>query len=339
MFAAASPLRRFTICVVTLGSLFAVPAWVGRARGPGEPPVPAVFTSEERDESSNAELASMIDRSRLRANSRNQAALTLCTAEITAVLDRQFTELAVKAEATASRVATYSNCVTLIAMLASDRVRGRSSAHNWVEQQVEAGVGSGIAECQREIQAVLDRFERELAASTITMAVDMGAMGPGRPSSIVPVGGDKLDGLSLDEALQELGFDGLFAAPALVFDAYALLRTRIVRWMITKVIGMARWLFARPLAAAVAEAGLVVADGPLPIGDVLAAVGAVWTAYDIYALRSQFETELTAATRATLPEVRQAIEQQVWTVLRERVAVHAALQDDIHAKAAHELLP
>lgn len=335
----ASPLTRPVGFVLALCSAATVPVWLAVNQHP-EPAQPAAvrFPVASPPETIH-DLARMLGRSRAAADARNQAALTLGTAEINAVLNRQYTDLYFRAESTAAEVATYQNCVTVIAMLASDQVRGRTDAREWVRARVEAGIGPQVAECQREVQAVLDRLDRDLAASTLTLATEMAAIGATGSVAAVPDFGRGLEGLSLDSALGKLGFEGALVSPAIVLDIYGLLNTRIVRWMIKQVVEMAAWIFARPLAAAVTEAGLVVVDGPLPIGDAIAALGAVWTAYDIYALRNHFEKELVSAVRENLPEARRSMEQQIWAVLRERVASHADLQARIHDETARDLEP
>lgn len=334
-----SPLTRAIVVAVALCSTASLPFWLSdaadhRPARPAPVPLPVAVAPAP-----TADLAGMLSQSRAAADARNQAALALCTSEITAVLDRQFTHLYFKAETTAAGIATYKNCVKVIAMLASDQVRGRTDASDWVQARVELGIEPQIAECQREVQAVLERLDRELAASTLTLATEMAAIGATGSVASVPDYAEGLQGLSLDAALGKLGFEGVLVSPAIVLDVYAMLHTRIVRWLITKVVDMVKWIFARPLAAAVTEAGLVIADGPLPIGDAIAALGAAWTAYDIYALRCHFEKELIAAVRESLPEARRGMEQRIWAILRERVASHAELQARIHDETTRTLQP
>jgi hypothetical protein len=285
-----------------------------------------------------ADLAEMLAQSRSAAEGRNHAALALCTAEITAVLERQFTDLYFRAEPIAAEIATYNNCIKLVAMLASDQVRGRSDARDWVQERIEARINPQITTCQQEIQAAIERLDRELTASTLTMASELAAIGGSGSVLAAPHYAEGLAGLSLDAALGKLGFRGALVPPAVVLDIYALMHTRIGSWLVAKVVEMVKWIFARPLAAAVTEAGLVVVDGPLPIGDAFAALGAAWTAYDIYALRNHFETELRSAIRDSLPEARRSLERRIWATLRERVASHAKLQTRMHDETAREIL-
>lgn len=331
---ASSPLLRSIVAALALCATASLPFWLTAAsrRRPAAERLPVAVTP-----AAAADLAGLLAQSRSAADLRNQDALTLGTSEITAVLDRQFTDLYFRVESTAAGIATYQNCVKVIAMLASDQVRGRTDARGWVQARVESEIEPRITECQREVQAVLDRLDRELAASTLALATEMAAIGATGSVVSVPEYTQGLEGLSLDAALGKLGFEGTLVSPAIMLDVYAMLHTRIVRWLITKVVDMAKWTFARPLAAAVTEAGLVIADGPLPIGDAIAALGAAWTAYDIYALRNHFEKELIAAVRESLPEARRGMEQQIWAVLRERVASHAELQTRIHDETSRAL--
>jgi len=326
----------FVALCVTAG----LPAWFATSpdRGVGQQGVQPAAHPVVVETLPAPDLAGMLAQSRSAAGGRNQAALTLCTAEITAVLDRQFTDLYFRAEPIAAEIATYGNCVKLVAMLASDQVRGRADARDWVQKRIEGRIDPQITTCQQEIQTALDRLDRELTASTLTTATELAAISGSGSVSAAPDYAEGLAGLSLDAALRQLGFKGAFVTPGIVLDIYALMHSRIGSWLVTKVVEMVKWIFARPLAAAITEAGLVVADGPLPIGDAIALVGAVWTAYDIYALRNHFEQEVGSAVRESLPEARRAMEQQIWAALRERVASHAELQARMYDDTARELL-
>ena len=82
-------------------------------------------------------------------------------------------------------------------------------------------------------------------------------------------------------------------------------------------------------AAVAAEMTIAVADGPLPIGDVIAAVGGVWTAYDIYATRGEFERELKTTLANALPDMKRSIHDQLITRIRGTLDAHRRVQDSI----------
>lgn len=333
-----NPLARSTVAVVALCATAGVTFWLAASSERGDNQHGPFQMPTAAEAAPAPDLRGMLSSSRSAADWRNQAALAVASSEVAAILDRNFTDLYFRAESTANAIATYNNCVKLVAMLASDQVRGRSDARDWVRERIEGRIDPQIMTCQREIQTAIDRLDRELTASTLTMATELAAIGSSGSVVVAPDYARGLASLSLDAALRKLGFKAAFVPPAIALDVYALMHTRIGSWLVAKVVETVRWIFARPLAAAVTEAGLVVADGPLPIGDAIAALGAAWTAYDIYALRNHFEKELVVAIRESLPEARRALEQQVWATLRERVVSHAEFQARMHDETAREIL-
>jgi len=333
----ANPLTRAVVVVVALCATAGLPIWFAAPSDHGDDrPAPVRFPSAVVTPPAG-DLAGMVARSLSAAEGRIQVALTLGTSEITAIVDRTFTGLAFEAESVAGSIATYNRCVKLVAMLASDQVRGRSDAREWVQERIEERIDPQIATCEREIQAAIDWLDRELTASTLTMATELAAIGGSGSVTAAPNYADGLASLTLDAALGKLGFKGAFVPPTIALDIYALMHTRLGSSLVTTVVDAVKWIFARPLAAAVTEAGLVVVDGPLPFGDLLAAAGVVWTAYDIHSLRYQFEKELTAAIRESLPEVRRDMEQRILATLRERMASHTEFQARIHDETAREV--
>ncbi len=285
------------------------------------------------------DLGPRIDESVASASARNHVSLTLATGETAAILQRHFSELAFATEAAAAEIATYENCLHLITLMASDQLRGRTDARIRLARLVEKAVTPTISPCQRDLDAALGKFDRELTASTLALATDLAAIQPNDTSTSIAHVSANLDGLSLEAALRELGLHGAVLTPVAMVDLHAMLNTRLVGRLIAKGLRMAKWIFARPIAAAAAEAGLVVADGPLPIGDAIAVIGAVWTAYDIYSLRASFEVELQFAARQALLSVRRDMEQQVFDALRGRLAEHMTMQSRLHHAARMWLQP
>lgn len=284
------------------------------------------------------DVAALVARSMSAASARNEAALGACTSKISMILDHNFSELHGAAGPTAKAVATSRNCLRLIALLASDTVRGRSDAENWVRRRVTDRLGPQVDDCQRQIQDAMDGFDRELSASTLTLATELA--GIGTPAASPPELGHQpeLDALALNEALGRLGFDGVILPSALAIDVMSLPNNRVCGWLITKTMEIAKWIFARPIAAATAEATCVVVDGPLPFGDAIALVGAVWTAHDVCTLRHRFKRELAAAIEDRLAQARVEIENDVLVALKDRVTSHTTVQKRIHDETAQSFL-
>ena len=280
----------------------------------------------------------LIARSMSAASARNEAALAVCTSEISGILDREFAELHEAAGPTTRAVATSKNCLRLIALLASDTVRGRSDADDWVCRRINERLAPQVDDCQRQIQDAIDVFDRELAASTMTLATELAGFGGVAATSSTLGYQPGLEHLSANEALRFLGFEGVSLPPAIAIDVHNLMNNRVVHWLIDKTMDMARWIFARPIAAATAEATCVVVDGPLPFGDLIGLAGAVWTVRDVYTLRHRFRRKLVAGIEEGLVQCRTDLENDVLDALQDRAASHAAVQARIHDETARSFL-
>ena len=96
-------------------------------------------------------------------------------------------------------------------------------------------------------------------------------------------------------------------------------------------------MFARPAAAAAAEMTVAVVDGPLPIGDAIALIGGLWTAYDIYATRASFERELRTTLANAIPEMQRSVHDQLMTRIRGTLEAHRRTQDMIRTASTNDI--
>jgi hypothetical protein len=284
------------------------------------------------------DFAALVAQSMSAASARNEAALGAYTSKISRILDCKFSELREAARPTAKAVATSRNCLRLIALLASDTVRGRSDAENLVRKRITVRLGPQVDDCQRQIQDVIDEFDRELSASTLTLATELAEIWTSAATSLTLGHQPVLERLALNQALRHLGLDGVILPPALAIDVYSLPNNRVCGWLITRTMEIAKWIFARPIAAATAEATCVVVDGPLPFGDAIALIGAVWTAHDVCTLRHRFKRELATAIEEGLAQARVQIENDVLAALRDQVMSHMAVQARIHDETERSFL-
>jgi hypothetical protein len=300
-----------------------------------------VSSSTHRSEAARnpaTDVTELVARSVCAASARNEAALADCTSAIREILDREFAKLHEAAGPAAKSVATFRTCLRLIALLASDKVRGRSDANNLVRRRINDWLDPDIDNCHRQIQDAIDTFDRELAASTLTLATELAGIGATAATSPTLGHQPGLGRLSLNEALVFLGFESVTLPPAIAIDVYDLIHNRLMRWLINNTTNTAKWIFARPIAAATAEAACVVIDGPLPIGDVIGLAGALWTARDVYRLRPRFKQKLVTAIREGLSQSRIQIKKDALNALQDRVVSHAAIQARIHDETVRSFL-
>jgi len=271
------------------------------------------------------------------ATTRNEQALALCESEVNRILAREFDEIKRRGDKAAAEVASYSSCCGIILRLAKDQVFGGNRAASYVDEELGSRLRPTLQTCSRQLDTALARFDRALAESTVTFAGELAQVRgtvSGEPVNVaveLPPGGD------LDKALQNLGFNGTAVTVSATLDVWALLNSRLVGGLLTKVTGMAASMFARPAAAAAAEMTVAAADGPLPIGDAIAAVGGLWTAYDIYATRKSFEQELKTTLANAIPDMQRSVHDQVMTQIRGSLDSHRRTQDAIRVASTNDI--
>jgi hypothetical protein len=277
----------------------------------------------------NAGLYERIQISMAAATSRNEQAVALCESEINAILGREFAEIAHEGDEAAEEVATYSSCCGIIYRLAKDKVFGGTNAADYVDAELGGRLRPTLHACARQLDTALARFDRSLAESTVTLAGELAQVGGSASNASLDVKVAVRPTDDLDATLRNLGFNAAAIGVGLTLDAWAILNTKLVQGLVTKAASMAASMFARPAAAAAAEMTIAVADGPLPIGDVIALVGGAWTAYDIYATRAEFERELKTTLANALPDMKRSVHDQLMTRIRGTLDAHRRVQDSI----------
>lgn len=263
------------------------------------------------------------------ANTKGDQALQLCRREIDSILQREFAEAERKGSAAAEEMAGYGSCCHIIYLLAKDKIRGTSAAPEYVGQELGSRLRPSLETCSADLNAALERFDSALKKNTVTLAAELAQMNPAAGDRPIEVSTHVRTNGDLDNALRNLGFQSAGIGVSFVFDFWAILNTGLGNGLISKAATAAAGIFARPAAAAAAEVSLAAADGPLPIGDFIAVIGGVWTAYDIYSSRQEFERELRTALANALPELKRSVHGQVEDHLRSILTDYQRLQDDI----------
>jgi hypothetical protein len=268
------------------------------------------------------------------ATARNEQATRLCESEINMILAREFPEIERAANRAAEEVSTYGSCSTIIYRLAKEQLGWSSSTADYVEGEIRRRLQPSLDTCGRELDMVLDRCELALKESTVTMAAELAQANPSGMGQPLSIQADVRTSGDLDATLRELGINGGVLAAASSFDVVAIMNTTIVRNLITKIAQLAASIFARPAATAAGSAAVAAADGPLPIGDALAIVGGLWTGYEVYANRRQFEQDIKASLTNALPEMKRSVHQQIMERIRTLQSDYQRAQDRIRNQLA-----
>jgi hypothetical protein len=287
--------------------------------------------------SNNAAFFERIQLSTAAANNRNEQAFSICERDLNQVLALEFGEIARRGEVAAAEVSSYSSCCTIIYRLAKDKVFGGASAADYVDAEVGRRIRPTLRTCGRELDDTLARFDRDLKASTVILASELAQIQAAHNDTPIDVAVDLHASGDLNKLLRNYGFNVTTIAVTSTLDVWGLLNARLVQGLIAEIAKTAGRMFARPAAAAAAEMTVAVADGPLPIGDVIALVGGAWTAYDIYATRASFEKELKTTLSNAIPDMKRSVHAQVIARMRGSLDSHRQIQDSIRTASANAI--
>ena len=263
------------------------------------------------------------------ATARNEQAARSCENDINQILALEFPEIERRANRAAEEVSTLGSCSSIIYRLAKEQLGGSESTAAYVEEEIRGRLQPALDTCGRELETALDRYELALRESTVTLATDLAQANPSTASQPIGIQVDPRTSGDLDQSLRGLGISGSVLAISGGFDAVAIMNTSIVRGLIGKIAQLAVSIFAKPAATAAGSAVVAAADGPLPIGDVLAVLGGLWTGYEVYATRQQFEQEIKASLTNALPEMKRSIHHQIMERVRSLQSDYQRAQEQI----------
>lgn len=254
------------------------------------------------------EAAARVQVHTLHAAQRNQNAVELFQLDLEQMQeDQQRRQVEVAAEAAAA-AATAGNCLRLVALLVQDQWSGERAVEAHLQSLLGPHVDPFRGALEADVAAAVDKLERELRRSTLQLANDLAALGPGRaardPQAAARASAD------LQQGLRNLGFNAAGLGGSLVFDAVAVAQSSLRPLLAKQLAALAGRRFAGQAATVAASAAAAAADGPLPIGDILAVAGLAWTAYDGYASLQAFERDVNTAVNNQLAETQSTLHKQ-----------------------------
>ena len=193
---------------------------------------------------------------------------------------------------------TFSRCKDLLVTLVRDKMDNRSRTANSLKHDLEANFYRELYDAHDKVNACLVSFlknaEAERLAFRHELEVELDSIElPGDEAfrNILTDGGERIE-----KCKRELAEGQIVAAISAIIEATCV---RVTVSTIAKILGRAA---ARMAGSMAVGAGTAVADGPLPIGDIIGCgvvLGSTcWTAYDIWQATEVLPNELDKALRA-----------------------------------------
>jgi hypothetical protein len=236
---------------------------------------------------------------------------------------------AVTQEAGASATQWHS-LAHLLALLARDRLDHKHRADAYLDETIGEGiVNPALHSFTDDLALRIDTLQHELDVNTVQLAVDLAAPAPATPylANRAQVGNDFQVSLYRPEVK---GVSVATVAVFGVFDAAAM-------------AGIASRVFARQVVRLGASAAISQLDGPLPgPADILAILGALWTAVDVVHSKHKFSDQLESklsdgigqARTAALDDTERYGQKLLLKAQRAQAAIRAAAGSPISNEAS-----
>ncbi len=234
--------------------------------------------------------------------------------EVKQAADSQFGRVRADISGVVAKFGTFSRCTDLFKTIVVDRIKGGDRTGASIKSDLEADFYRGLYEARDRVHECLGSFlrnaesEREAFKVGLEAELDSAALpGDDAYKALLEECGERIE-----QKKDALKWGQIDAGIAGVIEAVCIRQTVAA---VGRLLGKAAARQAGTMAAGAAGA---VADGPLPVGDViggLAVVGCTaWSAADVYKaakvlpaeLRSALETATRDCERQTLTEAKQA---------------------------------
>ena len=216
---------------------------------------------------------------------------------------------------------TFSRCKDLFTTIVTDKLKGEDETGNSIRQDLEADYYKGLYAARDRVYECLQGFLRNAECARASFRLELEAEldtaelpGDDAYKALLEECGERIE-----QKKEELQWGQIDAGIAVALEAVCIRQTVA---MVAKILGKAAGRQAGTMAAG---AGAAIADGPLPVGDAIAAVAiagcTAWSAWDVYKatkilpeeLRVTLEESTRKCERQTLDEVKSAGEKVYWT--------------------------
>lgn len=232
----------------------------------------------------------------------------------------------------------YGSCCAIVYYMAWDRVKGGDETQAFLDMLITPIIESPINALAKDVDMAVQDLERDLRQSTLLLAKDLAALGPPERRPPIQINVEDLGRVDIATALRDLGFNAGGIGVVLAFDITALCKTQIAKALWPKVTSIVGKLFGKQVTKLAASAAISQADGPfLPIADIIALGGVIWTGYDIHAGRKEFERELLVSLENILADAKSSFHGQAIGHANSLVKAYQALQDDIGTQTINDL--
>ena len=271
------------------------------------------------------------------ASRHNINALQSFELDINRIIKQHEHKLREAATNAAKEAADYKSCSAIVYYLAWDKVKKDNQTDSYLDSEIKPITEPAITAFAQDINRAVGDLDSDLKRSTLILAKDLAALGPNERRVPVAVDSEDLDYVDFDTSLRNLGFNAAGVGVAAVFDAVAVSKTKVTGLIWKKIAAIASRMFGKQVAKVGGSLALAGADGPLPTCDIIALGGLVWTGYDIYKGKKEFQRDLNVSLNNMLSDANANIHKQAVKHSKAMLKSYQEMQDTIGFQTAANL--
>lgn len=225
--------------------------------------------------------------------------------DIENVGDVQFGIVRMGIPAVVEKFGTFSRCKDLFKTIATDKLKGGDETGRSIKRDLEADYYKGLYAARDRVYGCLENFLRnaECAKETFRLELETELDTAELPGDDAYKALLEECGERIEQKKEELKWGQIDAGIAVALEAACIRQTVAAA---AKILGKT---VARQAGTMAAGAGAAVADGPLPLGDALAAIAiagcTIWSFCDVYKAKKILPAELRATLEATTRKCEQ----------------------------------
>lgn len=273
-----------------------------------------------------------------KAKDRNGNAWKFFQADLERIFQKHEPNLKAAATAAAAATATYESCCAIVYYLAWDKVKNDNTTDSYLQSKITPILDPAINALSKDINDALDQFDNKLKRSTLLLAKDLFELeNTHKDTHNVSATLESLNNDEMQKTLRNFGINAATISISAAVDLYAIFKTKFAKMLQNKISTIAIKMFKNQVARTGGLSAIAATGSPFIISDIIAIGGLIWTGYDIYKGKKEFEEELNISIQNILNEAKDNLHKQTIEHAELILTNYQNLQYKINSQAAKQL--
>jgi len=235
-------------------------------------------------------------------------------------------KFAAASNSAAERGAEIESMVATVYYLAKDQAFSTVETDEYFDKSLGPILRPPIEAFGRDVDKLAAKLEADLRVITVELGSNLNA-GRSAANPNAQVGLPHVTTWSeFDKVLLGLGYSSPGIALYAATNVNRIATSSVLPQLLKPISLNASRVFATLVARVVASGGLVMVGGPLPIGEILAALNLLWSTYELTQLQPRYRSEIRSSAISNFDSVRGKVSMHAREFAREKAKAFDTLQ-------------